>query len=274
MLRSLILLGIASAVISAAESPIKETSARAIIDNRMPSFRNGYLYVVDPSHVVTLFAPDGHQLTPISIVGKGHGHVSIEGVAIDADGTLAIGWTDLPDAGIEFRDAYGNLIRTMDTGRFIASDLAFGDGDSLWALGWQRDAAKPDRVDSEDYATVRKYSAEGSILGSYLPRSLFPPGMEPGSPKTEKGVTVTHDRVGIELISGHVSNQQEWVEIDLSGNLKGRWKLDRSNESPGVAFTNDDQAYVARFDRSAKTRSLYRLNHATGVWEIVASPGG
>jgi len=274
MLRALAAFGILSAVLAAAENPIKEISARAIIDRRMPSFRNGYLYVVDPNHIVTIFGPDGNQLTPIVITGKGHGHVSIQAVGVDTDGTLAISWSDSPDAGIDFRDRYGNLLRTMDTGTFIASDLGFGEGHTLWAVGYQRDAVKPDREETKDYATVRKYSADGSALGAYLPKSMFAEGLPPGGQKPVRGITIAHDRVGVELFSGHVSTEQEWVELDLDGNLKGRWKLERMSSGQGVAFTSDGQAYVERFDRSTKTRSVLRLNHGTGAWEQVTSPGG
>src|SRR5215472_6238282 len=205
MLRTIAVIGLVGFVLSAGDIPIKESSARAIIAHRMPKFHNGYLYLVAPDHIVTVFAPDGHQLQ-ISISGKGHDHVSIEGVAIDKDGALAIAWSDVPDAGIDFRDTYGNLIRTIDTGKFVASDLAFGEAHALWTLGFQRDAAKPYMPDSRDYPTVRTYSADGSVLGAYLPKSMFLPGLEPGMDKVERGVTVTPDRVGIEVISGNVGN--------------------------------------------------------------------
>jgi hypothetical protein len=274
MLRTLSVLSFATVIASAGDVPLKELSARAIIDHRMPSFRNGYLYVVDPANIITVFAPDGHQLVPISISGKGHGQVSIQSLAIDTDGTLAIGWTDAPDAGIDFRDQFGNLIRTMDTGKYIASDLAFGEGHTLWALGFQRDPVQPDMAEKGDYPTVRKYAADGSTLGAYLPKSLFLPGLEPGTEKPERSITVTPDRVGVEVISGHRGNEQEWVELDLNGSVQGRWKLDPSYHAKGVAFTSDNQAYIELHDAAAKTYHVYRLNHATGTWELVTSPGG
>jgi hypothetical protein len=47
----------------------------------------------------------------------------------------------------------------------------------------------------------------------------------------KRRITVTGDRVGIEAVSGNVGNQREWVELDLSGNVTGPWKLDPQDVS-------------------------------------------
>jgi hypothetical protein len=138
-----------------------------------PGFYNGYLYRCDPSHVVTLFAPDGLEILNLPI----------------------------QSAGIDIRDFYGNVVRAIDTGTYIPAHLSFGEDHSLWSVGWQRRAST---------ATLREFAR----------------GLEPGSEEwQERRITVTSDRAGIEAISGNVSNQREWVELDLNGVLKGRWKL-------------------------------------------------
>ena len=139
-------------------------------------------------------------------------------------------------------------------------------------FGWQRDATNPNRHDSQDYRTVRKYSIDGQQNGAYLLRSLFPPGLEPGMDHwQERRITVTSDRVGIQAISGDTSDKREWVELDLSGNLTGRWRLDTSYRFPGVVLTSDDQAYVQRNDPATKSRQLLRLNRTKSEWEPVNS---
>ena len=90
---------------------------------------------------------------------------------------------------------------------------------------------------------MRKYSTDGKLVGAYLSRSLFPPGLPPGLDGWQtRRITVTHDRVGVEAVSGNVSNQREWVELDLQGNLMGRWRWDPFDQFPGVALTSDNQA--------------------------------
>ena len=255
-----------------ANVPVQEASAPAIIGTVMPGFYNGYLFSAEPSHVLTLFAPDGHELFSLPIQGHGNGNIHIKSIAIDSDGTLAVSWVDRPDTGIDIRDLSGTLLRSFSTGRFAASHLSFGQDHSLWALGWQYDEARFSE-DKQDYRTLRKYSMDGKETGGYLPRSLFAAGLPPGNDQYQaRRITLTADRVGVEVISGKVDNQREWVELDLNGNVLGRWKLDPSNEFPGVAFTNDDQAYVHRYNRDTKSNQIFRLNRTTSSWDLVHAP--
>jgi hypothetical protein len=166
---------------------------------------------------------------------------------------LAVSWVDRPDAGIDIRDLSGTLLRSFSTGRFLPMHLSFGQDHSLWALGWQYDEARFSE-DKQDYRILRKYSIDSNKeTGAYLPKSLFESGLPPGMEEWQRRrITVTADRLGVEVISGNIGNQREWVELDLNGNVLGRWRLDPSNEFPGVVFTSDDQAYVHRYNRNTK----------------------
>src|ERR1700674_3247397 len=107
--------------------------------------------------------------------------------------------------------------------------LSFGDH-SLWAFGWQRDADREWGFVAKDYQSVRKYSMDGKEIGTYLPRSLFPPGLPPGIEGwQERRITITSDRAGMEATSGTLGSQREWVELGLNGEVLGRWKLDPSD---------------------------------------------
>lgn len=275
MLRTVTLLAVVAVVVaSASDGPVRESSAPAIIDELMPGFYNGYLFSIAPPHVVTLFAPDGHEVGSYPIIGQEN--VRIKSIAVDADGTIAVAWADGTRGAIDLRDSYGNVRGTIDTRRFVAAHIAFGADHSLWALGWQRDAAKPNQSDAGDYAIVRRFSLDGTALGTFLPRSLFAPGLPPGMDEWQhQRITVTVDRVGVEVVSGKVGSQREWVELDLNGNILGRFKLDPAQHfHHGVAFTADDQAYVHRYDEQVKAERVYRLNHASCEWEPVNSPNG
>ncbi|MGB6943089.1 MAG: hypothetical protein WBE37_11880 [Bryobacteraceae bacterium] len=272
MFRTIPLLALLSLPAWPANGPIQEASAPAIVGQAMPGFYDGYLYSAEPRHMLTLFAPDGHELFSLPIQGHGNGQVAVESVAVDTDGTLAVAWRDSPNAGIDIRDLSGTLVRSIDTGQYVPAHLSFGADHSLWALGYQRVTTK--YPDQPDYPIVRKYSSDGKEAGAYLPRSLFPAGIPPGNEQWQsRRITVTADRVGIEVFSGTKGNQREWVELDLNGNVQGRWKLDPQNETPGVAFTSDDRAYVHRYNREAKVRQLFRLNRATSAWDLVSTPG-
>jgi hypothetical protein len=272
MLRTVTLLALLSPSLWSANVPLRETTAPAFIAQAMPGFYNGYLFSAEPSHVLTLFGPDGYELFSLPIQGHGNGKVHIKSAAIDSDGTLAVSWADGPNSGIDIRDLSGTLLRSIDTGAFLPTHLSFGPGQSLWALGWQRDAARWS-VEKQDHAILRKYSIDGTETGAYLPKSLFPPGLPPADEGWQaRRITVTADRVGVDVVSGKVSSQREWVELDLNGNVTGRWKLDPSDEFPGVVFTSDDQAYVHRYNRDTKSMQVFRLNRTTSTWGLVNAP--
>jgi hypothetical protein len=273
MVRAIAFLGILSLPVWSANGPVLEASAPAIVGSALPAFYNGYLFSGYPRDIVTLFAPDGRSaLTLPRIQGRGNGEVHVESVAIDSDGTLAVAWVDRPSAGIDIRDSAGKLVRSIDTGRYLPMHLSFGDH-SLWAFGWERDADREWGIPAKDYQAVRKYSMDGKEIGVYLPRSLFPPGLPPAAQRwQERRITITSDRVGIEADSGNVGTQREWVEFDLNGDHLGRWRLDPSDKFPGVAFTSDNQAYVHRFDREAKSWRVFRLNREKSTWEAVSAP--
>ena len=273
MLRTVTLLALLSLSLWSANAPIQEASAPAFVSSKMPGLYNGYLFSVEPKHVLTLFAPDGHELFSLPFQGHGNGKVGIESVAIDSDGTLAVGWQDLPNAGIDIRDLSGTLLRSIDTGRYVPAHLSFGQDHSLWAFGFQRDATKPTYRDKQDYPIVRKYSPDGKEIGAYLSKSLFADGLAPGMNEWQRRrITVTADRVGVEAVSGNIGNQREWVELDLNGNVTGRWRLDAFDEFPGVAYTSNDQAYVHRYNRDKKSTQVFRLNRATSTWDLVNAP--
>jgi len=272
MFRTVAFFALAMVPVSAASIAVQEASAPAIISTLMPGFYNGYLWSAEPQHVLTLFAPDGHELFSLPMRGQGTGNVRIESVAVDSDQTLAVGWQGPPRMGIDILDLSGTFVRRIDTGRFVPAHLSFGPDHCLWVLGWQRDETGKS-YDRADYPILRKYSMDGAQTGAYLLKSLFAEGLPPGTSEwQERRITVTADRVGVEVVSGNIGNQREWVELDLKGNLTGRWKLDAWDKFPGVVFTSDDQAYVQRYNRETKSSRVLRLNHATSTWEVVNTP--
>ena len=76
-------------------------------------------------------------------------------------------------------------------------------------------------------------------------------------------------------MSGDTSQKTEWVELDLTGKLTGRWRLDQFTEDTRVAFTTDGHVFVQNFDRKANMNRLYKLDRDSSVWQLVeTSPSG
>jgi hypothetical protein len=222
--------------------------------------------------IFRLFSPDG-QLALLKDINEGKQlPVSVKSIAVNEYGAAAISWAQSPfpkggHAGIDLLDRTGKLVNTIDTGNYLANHIAFGEDHSLWTFGWQRSATDL-RKPSSDYMTVRKYSRNGNQVGSYLPRSLFPDGLEPASfGWQERGIQVAHERVGVLACSGMTSQHPEWVELDLNGNLIGRWRVDFSRT---VTLTNDGHVYAQH--TNSKAHELLLLDRLSSTFEKLDWP--
>jgi hypothetical protein len=155
---------------AAANDPVREVTSQAAVVGQqpIPAFYKGYVYWAGENNPASVYTPDG-QPGPYITTPNG----PVESIAADTDGTLAIAWGFKLGGGIDLRDPSGALLRTIRTGRYLPTHIAFGEDHSLWSLGWQLDPAEP-RPARSDYMTVRKYLANGQEAGAYLPRSLFP----------------------------------------------------------------------------------------------------
>jgi hypothetical protein len=227
MLKTMILAGVFSLCLLAGNDPIREVTSQARREGLqpVPAFYQGYFYRID-NEAVTIFAPDGH-LAMAFAEESGHPRA----IAVDTDGTVAVAWgawDPKKGRGIDFRDSSGSVIRTIKTGLYLPHHLAFGEDHSLWSFGCEVDATSMHGIAKQEYKTVRKYGPDGKEAGAYLPRSLFPPGLEPASQGFQwNSLTVAHDRIGLWAVSGTRGTETEWVELDLNGNLSGRWRLDQ-----------------------------------------------
>jgi hypothetical protein len=250
MQRTLALFAFLAAGLLSANRPIREVTSQAVlVAPPTPAFYKGYLYFVDQSRI-TLYAPEGHIVIAFDTqVGKPSAP-HIMSLAVDTDQTIAVSWRLIKEnkAGIDFFDSSGRNLRSIDTGRFLAAHLTYSDDRALWTFGWQRSAERPESYDPSDYMTVRRYSSTGHETGAFLPRSLFPKGLVPGAENwQEMRIQNSRDRIGLLAYSGDASNIQ-WVELDLNGNLLGKWPLVRLGPA-GVAFTSDDHMYTQKYPK-------------------------
>ena len=169
-------------------------------------------------------------------------------------------------SGILLLDRTGRETGLIDTGRYTPAHIAIAPDHSIWTLGWQQDADKPPLPDRQDYGIVRHFSADGKQVRAYLPRSSFPAGLEPGIPGPGVHIEVTQDRVGILAYSGKTGANAEWVELDLNGNLLGRYRTDDVlHRVTFAAFTADDHVYLA----GPKLGEVYTLDHASHTWKLI-----
>ena len=230
--------------------PIREVTSQAMRSPNYitPGFYQGYVFFLegDRHNQIRLFSPDGQLALTKNFYDIKQRPVAVTALAVDKDGTLAIGWSELPAiddnfAGIDLLDVAGKLLRSIKTGAYIPTHLAFGDQHSIWAFGWQRDQHDPLRA-SNDYLTVHRYLADGREVAAFLPRSSFPRGLEPACGGwQQRGIEVARDRIGVLACSGTTSARSEWLELDHDGKIVGRWQIGFSRT---VTLTQDGNVYA------------------------------
>lgn len=259
--------------LSAAAQPVREITSQAMLvsNQPIPAFHQGYVFFTDVGHRshFTLYSPDGQLILDKDIQEGKSSPVSLMDIVVDTDGKMAVAWATFQssDAGIDFLDATGKQIGSIDTGAFVPQHMTFGADHSLWTFGVQRGMSDPHRPVLE-YMTVQKYALDGGQVGAYLPRSLFPHGLEPACLNwQEQGIAVASDRIGLLACSGMNTGKPEWLELDLNGNLVGRWRLDAHRY---VAFTQDGHLYAQ--DRNTKAHQLFVFDRASSTFRPIASP--
>jgi hypothetical protein len=267
-----VLLGAVCALCAFAGDPDREvlSQAFAFADAPIPVFRHGYLVTFPPTsgpfNSFSVFAPDGRLAFEKTIELPGGGSsVSVADVDLDADGNVAVA-AHAPGSGgcmlhvVLVLDRTGRQTGLINTGCFVVGHLAMGPDHSIWTLGWERASGTTDE-DWQDYMIVRRFTMDGKQVSAFLPRSLFPKGLEPGAPGGDLGIQVTPDRVGVLVYAGTIGTKREWVELDLNGNIVERLRVDSVRSPTQFAFTADNHVYF-QGEGSGPLFTLDNASHA------------
>jgi len=145
----------------------------------------------------------------------------------------------------------------MDASEQVAIDR---EG-AIWVLGVDHDAVEK----HQDYNIVRKYSPEGQLLASVLPRSSFATEFEPAvwtGGKLGPNFLFSH-RVGVSV---YFSQTHEWVELSGSGSVASRLRL-QMPVKPG--FLSEAHSFATLADDSVFLQAagwvLCRLDTSSGI---------
>ena len=258
-----------------------------------PKFDNGYFIQLNDYRGgmapdgYQLWAPDGSLLYHIKIVAPDGTSAQVRDVAVDRDGTaVAAMWYGgyggkgrVAGGGITVVDPSGKQRLFIATDRWIPKHPGFGSDHSIWVSGTQldplRDGDAWDHV-SRDYQLLRKYSGEGKLLGEFLPRSSFPPGLPPA--EGLGWILAANDRIGAIMYPGQVAMFPEWVEFGLDGALIGRWRLGPDStfdptthnvtwQRDSLAFTTDGRLFTQSDDWTTKSHQIIIFDRSTSSWQ-------
>jgi hypothetical protein len=238
----------------------------------VPLFDKGYLIYLHRPNRLQVFRPDTKLAYELDVpCPAGANTCSVAGVGVSATGTVAlgIGFRALQGyaSGIRWLDGNGKEIRFVSTERYVPVQLAFDRNGDLWAMGWTRDLWLNDRSSEEPYPVVRKYSAEGKLLGEFLPTTLWT--LKHGPSLGGRGYWTMYsggDRVGALFNDGFANATPEWIEWDLSGRMLSRTSL-RGVQPIGRGFASDGRLY-GQFRAGAGTE-LRVLDTQSGIWKPV-----
>ena len=245
----------------------------------LPALDKGHLlFVGQPlDENVSLYAPDGRKVFEATVRTPAGSSIGPMDAALDTDGTVAVGAGNFYGGAIVLLDASGKQIRFTSTGRYMPARICFDQEHTIWAFGSQRDLVKNDSEDREDYFMVRRFSKDGKELGSFLLRSGFPGWANPfGAHRGLWQVRAADGKIGALAYPGHEGYQPEWVELDLAGNLIGRWNLGPRLYG-GRAYTADGRLYARKLDEKKRAR-LFLFDRTSSSWipvddDLTVAPG-
>jgi len=258
------LLGLLALQAVAAIAPVREVDSEAVLlaNQPLPGFYDGYTFFVESHNRIKLYSPGGQLVFDTYLRPETIPHVM--SIAVDSAGRVAVSYLSRGSGAIDLLDSSGNSLGSIQTGNYLPSHIAFGDDHSIWTFGLyvQGNPGNP-----KNYMAVRHYSPNGSQTGSFLPRSLFPAGLEPACfGWQEQGIYVASDRIGLLACSGMSSVNPEWVELDMNGNLIGRWQVGTLHKR--VALTYDGHVYAQ--DSANGSRQIFVLERASSGFQPVA----
>jgi hypothetical protein len=263
--------------------PINEVHFNTSFANKpIPRWENGLLFAYEHDvmpPVVSAWGRDGQLVTRGRIVISDAIETRITGIAAFDDGRLAVsGFSFLtggrPEAFLAFLNPAGRLERIVDTSPFGIRRLCTGSSGELWAFGVEKQPGMQQRKEPHD--TLRRYSRDGVLTGSFLSTATF--GSMTSHPSVYSFMAASRDRVGI-----YSGTAGEYIELGIAGQFLGRWKgvpLGQGQRVSGLAISRAGSVYVTTGTIGRDTTAsaplpgkLFRLERATGSWAIVEIPG-
>ena len=194
-------------------------------------------------------------------------------LAVDSDGTVAEAYhvPQVAEGRIDLLDLSGRVTGSIDTGSYVAQQIAFAPDHSVWTAGYMANSDG-----TRDFKVLRHYARTGEELGEALRWSEI--GFDLKHPVVEsiRGgqlLYVSKDRVGWNTACR--PGPRLWVEVSFAGVVLGKYDL-KTGDGLSLfteAMTANGNVYAKIFKpRSARFAILDR---SKGMWEEVSGdPGG
>lgn len=231
----------------------------------VPRFSNEFLIFFDRElATVTSYKADGVMQVNTTLSLPGTSKLQVREVCADRDGTLAVAASATSSDGTSVVStlfligANGQTLRAWQTPAYGPLRLVFSPAGSLWTIGREYDGTFRD---IPEHMLLREYSRDGKLIRSALPRTSFASPRHPvGSVFLASGA----DRLGV-----FSDAAGEYVELDWSGNVRGRWPLPGRSKAEGfysgAAISAAGEFYAGSMANNEQmTLQVVRLERDTG----------
>lgn len=207
----------------------------------------------------SLSVPDSVKMNPRSVSISRQGLLAVATAALKSDGTTA--------SLILLFNKPGPPSRVVRTDPFAVFRVALAPDGYLWGFGKDLEAESR----GSDYPVFQKFTPEGRLVGQFVMRSTFPSRLHPAL-HGGRGSGFCEFRATRNGVGAYIPHEREWIELDNSGNLVGRWKPPApwgatGGEVEAVAFTDSGSVYAHWFIGSRRVLCL--LDRSAGVWEPI-----
>lgn len=225
-----------------------------------PKWDRGYVLTFDRDRAIVLATDrSGRIFLRTRVSPPGASHVILNDVSASPNGTFAIAFSAISSTGpagfIAWLDHSGNTGQLVQIASGSAELIRFADDGSLWAAVRTGPAFGPE---SDSYDILRHYDAKGKLIGSALPRRIFPPGPFPG----ELGsLTASRDRIG--FFDRHA---RTWVELSYAGKDLGHWGVPGKAKIASVFLSPSNEVYLhqqEQIDKSTEVAKSYRFDKSS-----------
>lgn len=260
------------------------TEAYATEGRLSPSFQNGKLISIALETPVAgtpnvfIYAKPGARLASYDLSPAGAIKVRIWDAAVGSSGTVAgVGQAVDKDGLVAMFLAIVPPGKTQASihrlNPFTGERVAVASDGTVWLTSGRMDEAGGDEASKGDYHTLRHFSAEGKLLGEFVPRSSLQ-GVQPAS--GSGGANMTWLRAAGDRIGVYFGGSHRWLELSggaVSPPCIARLPL-KGEESPvalgGLALSSPGGP-VALFQYPTLGSGLYQLDCGAGVWQPLAS---
>lgn len=255
-------------------------------DKLLGKFQNGLLVTSDATGgipQVYAYNRAGSQTVQVKLAFPDASRVDVRDFAVSPAGAIAVSGVAYTSDGaystfIAWIGANGAIQRVVRISPFSARRLAFSNDGTLWAAGTSQTPAREEDPTSD---VLRRYDAEGHLLGSSLPRSSFSMSKFNYRPPAANAFLVPlPDRMAF-----YSPSEREWIEAGPDGSVILRTAaMDAgvfgAGEDAGkirvlgAAALASGRAYISAVakDASGNDRPVfYRVDPSTRSWPVVDS---